>query len=194
MNVRTLIALVFVALASIFNPAHAVVIGGDEVGWTIDFDKVTPEQKQVFGWSDSRLKTTGFRNFSNTYSAPGQENWTLAGKVAAIHGGASGPAFFSITEISGESNIASVKKLHYNVMSEKQGFKEDKCTPLTNGALSCDVFLSNWTPAKMFHAVFYEWKIGDRTFILVVRNAQAYPDRETPEKAMGVLIPLITRK
>lgn len=193
MNIRTIVALVFVALSSIFSPAHAVVIGGDEVGWTIDFDKVTPEQKQQFGWSDGNIKMSGFRKFSNTYSAPGQENWSLAGKITAIHE-VSGPAFFSIIEIFDGSTLDGVKKIHYNVMAAKQGFKEDKCAPLTNGALSCDVFLNNWTPAKIFHAVFYEWKLGNKTFVLVVRNAQASPDKETPEKAMGVLIPLITRK
>ena len=68
MNVRTLIALVFLALTSIFNPAHAVVIGGNEAGWTIDFARVTPEEKQQFGWSDSNVKVSGFRKFSTSYS------------------------------------------------------------------------------------------------------------------------------
>jgi hypothetical protein len=192
MNIRTIVALVFVSLASIFNPAHAVVIGGDEVGWTIDFDKVTPEQKQMFGWSDSILKNN-FQKFSNTYSVPGHEKWTFVGKAVVSHV-KGGPAMFSIMELLDGTTIEEFKKIHYLGMSERQGFKEDKCVLSANKSLSCDVFLNNWTPAKIFHAVFYEWKVGDRTFVLVVRNAQASPDRETPEKAMGVLIPLITRK
>lgn len=190
----TFIALVFVAFVSIFNPAHAVVIGGGDVGWSIDFDKVTPEQKQQFGWSDSRLTTTGWRNFSNTYSVPGHEKWSVTGKVVAVHGGTPGPAFLWITEVTSDSNIESVRKLHYSGMSDKKGFKEEKCTPVASGALVCDVSLDNWTPAKIFHAVFYEWKVGSRTFVLVVRNAQPSPDRETPEKAMAVLIALIVGK
>lgn len=194
MKRNTSIALCFATFISIFNPARAIVIGGEDMGWSIDFDKVTPVQKQQFGWSDSQLKTTGFRNFSNNYSVPGHEKWSVSGKAVAVHGGTPGPAFFSITEIASESDIEGVKKIHYSAMSDKKGFKEDKCTSAANGALLCDVSLDNWNPAKIFHAVFYEWKVGSRTFVLVVRNAQPSPDRESPEKAMAVLIALIAGK
>lgn len=180
------------ALFSAFTalPSAAVTIGGTVVGWEIDFDKVTPEQRKRFGWFDDELKVKGFKKFSQTYSAPGQDDWRLAGKVMARHD-VKGPAFFSIVELLNDSTIEDVKKVHYRAMSESKGFKESSCVTTDEGAQSCEVHLSNWSPAKAFYAVFYEWKTGSRTFVLVVRNAQPVPDRATPEAAARVLIRLI---
>lgn len=131
------------------------------------------------------------RKFSNTYSSPGTADWTLAGKVVAMHG-ISGPAFWSITELLNDSTVEDVKKTHYRMMSDHKGFKEAGCTQsATNGSETCEALLDNWTPRKGFFAVFYEWTVLGRNFVLVVRNAQPNPDRRTPEEAAAVLISLI---
>ena len=167
--------------------AKANVIGGAELGWQIDFNQLTATQKKAFGWFDDEVKTNGFKKFSNTYSVPGVSDWTLAGKVIALHA-VKGPAFFSITELLNDSKIEDIKKTHYRVMSDVKGFKEGDCVKTPQGAQSCEVFLNNWSPPKAFYAVFYEWKTAEKTFVLVVRNAQASPDRKTAEEAAQVFI------
>src|SRR5438445_6721583 len=96
------------------------VIGGPEVGWTLDFGAVTPEQKKAFGWFNDEVKKK-FTKFSNTYAAPDQEPWQMAGKVVALHG-VSGPALWSITELLNGSTVEEVKKVHYRTMSEAKGW------------------------------------------------------------------------
>lgn len=181
------ILISFVAFA-----AHAMTVGNESVGWKIDFDKIPPEQKKSFGWFDDELKTDGFKKFSNTYSVPGLPSWTVVGKVVALHS-ASGPAFFSITELLSDTSVDDLKKLHYRAMSDTKGFKEIACRKTEQGANSCEVQLNNWSPAKSFYAVFYEWKASGRTFVLVVRNAQPSPDRSSPENAAHALISLMQR-
>lgn len=139
------------------------------------------------GWFDEELKLTGFRNFSNNYTSPGIADWTLSGKGVALHS-VSGPAFFSITELTRGSTLEDIKKVHYRAMSEAKGFKELSCLKTSQGAESCEVLLSNWTAAKAFYAVFYHWKVGERTFALVVRNAQPTPNKKIPEEAAEILI------
>lgn len=181
------ILLSFVAFA-----AHAVTVGNESMGWKIDFEKIAPEQKKAFGWFDDELKTEGFKKFSNTYSANGIPSWMVAGKVIALHQ-VSGPAFFSVTELLNSTSLDDVKKLHYRAMSDAKGFKEVACRKTEQGADLCEVQLYNWSPAKSFYAVFYEWKVSGRTFVLVVRNAQPSPDRSTPENAANALISLMQR-
>ncbi len=178
-------ALLFAALS-----VRAATIGGDTVGWTLDFDQVSAEQKKSFGWFDDELKTAGWKKFSINYSTPGTADWTLRGKVIALHA-TKGPAFFSIVELLEGSTVEEVKKTHYRSMSDAKGFKEAGCSKTEQGAQSCEVAISNWSPAKSFYAVFYEWKAGERSFVLVVRNSQPTPDRKTPEEAAKALISLI---
>lgn len=183
---KRIIATMLTALA--FNAAATVI--GENTGWKLDFSQVTPEQKKAFGWFDEELKTKGFRKFTNTYTVPGMADWTLSGKVIAAHT-TSGPALFSITELLNGSTIEDVKKVHYRVMSDAKGFKEVSCAKGDQGAQSCEVLVSNWSPAKAFYAVFHEWKVGDKSYVLVVRNAQSSPDRKTPEAAANILVSLI---
>lgn len=182
--------LVIFLFAVFTNCADAVTVGNAEIGWQIDFDQVSQEQKKRFGWFDDEIKITGFKKFSNTYTAPGVPDWSLSGKVVAIHG-TKGPAFFSITELLNGSTIEDVKKVHFRTMSGAKGFKERNCLKSDQGALLCEVLLDNWLPAKAFYADFYEWKVGEKTFVLVVRNAQPSPDKTTPEAAIKTLIALI---
>lgn len=184
--------LLIILISFVAFTAHAATIGNESMGWRIEFDKVTAEQKKAFGWFDDELKIDGFKKFSNTYSVPGLPIWTVAGKVAALHS-ASGPAFFSITELLNDTSLEDVKKLHYRAMSDAKGFREVACQKMEQGADSCEVQIYNWSPAKSFYAVFYEWKTLGRTFVLVVRNAQPSPDRKTPESAARTLISLMQR-
>lgn len=181
--------IVFIVISLSAAHAQATTIGGSDMGWSLDFDQVSTSQKKNFGWFDDKLKTTGFQEFSNTYTAPGTR-WSLTGKVVATHI-VSGPALFSIIELLRDSTTEDVKKLHYRAMSDAKGFKEVGCIRTEQGAQSCEVLVDNWSPAKAFFANFYEWKSGTRTFVLVVRNAQQSPDKEVVNQAMQALIPLI---
>ncbi len=176
--------------------AHAVVIGGPEVGWTIDFGQVTEDQKDVFSWFDNQVKTKGFRRSSAAYSAPGATDWKLDAQTIVMHG-ITGPASFSVVEVFNGTTLQDVKNSHYRSMSGDGkggyfGFEsgKEKCVELLPDVQSCEIPLL-FGPSKVFYAVFYEWKVDDRKFVLAVRNAQPTPDRKTPEAAARVLVNLI---
>jgi hypothetical protein len=190
MNLTPLRSLVLAATAVFAGMASATVIGGTDVGWTLDFAQVTSVQKRTFGWFDDELKTKDHRKFSVAHSMPGTSEWTFAGKAIAVHG-TQGPALFSVIELLNGTTLDDVKKTHYKAMSGSKGASESGCVKTTQGAQSCEAMLQNWTPPKGFYAVFYEWKAGDRAYALVVRNAQSVPDRAKPEEAAKVLISLI---
>jgi hypothetical protein len=190
MNLTPLRSLVLAATALSAGMASATIIGGTDVGWTLDFSKVTSAQKRAFGWFDDELKTKDHRKFSVAHSMPGTSEWPFAGKTIGVHG-TQGPALFSIIELLNGTTLEDVKKTHYKAMSASKGATETGCLKLEIGAQSCEALLHNWTPPKGFYGVFYEWKVGDRAFALVVRNAQSVPDRSKPEEAAKVLISLI---
>lgn len=183
-------AWVFATLALSANVAFATVIGGPEVGWTLDFNQVTSAQKRTFGWFDAELKTKDHRRFSVAQSMPGTPEWQYAGQAVAIHG-TQGPALFSIIELLNGTTLEDVKKTHYRAMSASKGATEAGCIKTDQGAQSCEALLHNWTPPKGFFAAFYEWRVGERAYALAVRNAQSVPDRAKPEEAARVLIGLI---
>ncbi len=182
------IALAVLAHSSVL--ASATVLGGPEIGWSLDFAQVTSAQKRTFGWFDDEVKTKDHRKFSVAHSMPGTDQWSFAGKTIAVHG-TQGPALFSIIELLNGTTLDDVKKTHYKAMSGSKGAVESGCMKTAQGAQSCEAILHNWTPPKGFYAVFYEWKVGERAFALVVRNAQSVPDRAKPEEAAKVLIALI---
>lgn len=190
MNLTPLRSLVLAATALSAGIASATVIGGTDVGWTLDFAQVTSAQKRTFGWFDDEVKTKDHRKFSVAHSMPGTDQWSFAGKTIAVHG-TQGPALFSIIELLNGTTLEDVKKTHYKAMSGNKGATESGCMKTAQGAQSCEAMLHNWTPPKGFYAVFYEWKVGDRAYALVVRNAQSVPDRAKPEEAAKVLISLI---
>jgi hypothetical protein len=188
--ISTLVAIAFVALSS---AASAVVIGGPEVGWSLELDQVPVEQQKKFGWPGVKIETKGWTEFNNTYKVPGDE-WKLNGRVIAVHmmtRGAQMPAYVSFMELLGTSKLEQFKKFHYRTMSESKGFTENGCREIATEIQSCEVLLASWVPERAFYSSFYTWQVNGRTFALVVRNAQPTPDRQTPEEAIKALVPLI---
>lgn len=175
--------------------ARSTIIGGKQAGWTIDFSQVTRSQKWQMGWSDDKLVSTGFKPYDQFYDAPGVAAWRVAGKGVVVHL-ANGPSFFSVIEMLGDTAIVDIKKLHYRAMSTDRGvpqgfeMENERCVELQPGAQSCAIPL-RFGPSKTFYAVFYSWNVGERRFVLAVRNAQPVPDRARPEEGAKILISLI---
>ena len=187
-----IVALFLLALLPV--PSFAVVFGGmNTYGWELDFDKVTPEQKKLYKWFDDVVKIN-FRKRTMVLSAPGISEWNITIKPIVLHqheGG--GPTLFLIHELFDKSTIEEVKKTQYLFMSGQKGFREGGCIKLEKGAQTCEVTLAA-DPNEVFYAAFYEWKVAERNFVLVVRNAQRKPDRKAVEDAAKVLISLIKIK
>lgn len=186
---RFLNSMVMVILFGQMPIAFADVIGGKSVGWVIDLEKIPLAARENFKWDFEYLRTDFSKKPSTTrFTTERNGKGAVVTNAIAVQEGSQKPAFFSIVEIHGETTLEDIKKLHYTRMSGTDGWASPSCKHASKGAESCAVWLHNHNPAKIFFAMFYQWKIGDRTFVMVVRNNQPIPDQKTPEDAMNLLI------
>jgi len=171
---------------------QAFQVGGPDVGWVIDFGKISEENMSRFDWQKEHFRGEKEKKFTRTYKVPQFEEWKLTGKYVTYHE-KSGRAFISIIELLEQSTLEDFKKAQYFGMSGVKGFKEESCKKYPEGIESCDVALYSYNPTKTFYATFYEWSVNNRRFAVVVRNRSPIPDKKVINEAIREVIPLIQK-